>query len=286
MVTCERSTGTLMCIGSAAALRRHGRVREARLRRGRHGRHAALRPLRARGRCCSGCSCSRAAGRAPACAGSRAGPVHRARPRRVGLRRAGRLLLRRARTGSTPRCSRCSSTRSRRWSPSPPSCSGASAPTRAASRRSALASGGLGARRWPNAKAGALDPSAPALALARRRSTRPTSSRARASRGGCRPTVLSALVCTGATVTLTAGTALVGDLRPRRGNRRRLGLAGQPRGGVDRCCGEPVLRGPQAGRAHERGDPVDGRAGGHGDTGVPRVRRAAGLRSSCSAACS
>ena len=77
----------------------------------------------------------------------------------------------------------------------------------------ALASGGL-MLVLANAKAGTLDPVGAVLALAAAMVYTTYILTSQGIAGRMSPTVLSALVCTGATVTLTAGTALVGDLRP------------------------------------------------------------------------
>jgi drug/metabolite transporter (DMT)-like permease len=77
----------------------------------------------------------------------------------------------------------------------------------------ALASGGL-VLVLANAKAGTLDPVGAALALAAAMVYTTYILTSQGIAGRISPTVLSALVCTGATVTLTAGTALIGDLQP------------------------------------------------------------------------
>jgi drug/metabolite transporter (DMT)-like permease len=77
----------------------------------------------------------------------------------------------------------------------------------------ALASGGL-LLVLANAKAGTLDPVGAVLALAAAMVYTTYILTSQGIAGRMSPTVLSALVCTGATVTLTAGTALVGDLQP------------------------------------------------------------------------
>src|SRR4051795_3390490 len=77
----------------------------------------------------------------------------------------------------------------------------------------ALASGGL-VLVLANAKAGTLDPIGAALAMAAALVYTTYILTSQGIAGRMSPTVLSALVCTGATVTLTAGTALVGDLEP------------------------------------------------------------------------
>ena len=77
----------------------------------------------------------------------------------------------------------------------------------------ALASGGL-VLVLANAKAGTLDPVGAALALAAAMVYTTYILTSQGIAGRISPTVLSALVCTGATVTLTAGTAAIGDLQP------------------------------------------------------------------------
>jgi drug/metabolite transporter (DMT)-like permease len=76
-----------------------------------------------------------------------------------------------------------------------------------------LASGGL-LLVLANAKAGTLDPAGAALALAAATVYTTYILTSQGIAGRMSPMVLSALVCTGATVTLTAGTALIGDLEP------------------------------------------------------------------------
>jgi drug/metabolite transporter (DMT)-like permease len=76
-----------------------------------------------------------------------------------------------------------------------------------------LASGGL-VLVLVNAKAGTLDPVGAALALAAAMVYTTYILTSQGIAGRISPTVLSALVCTGATVTLTAGTAAIGDLEP------------------------------------------------------------------------
>jgi drug/metabolite transporter (DMT)-like permease len=77
----------------------------------------------------------------------------------------------------------------------------------------ALASGGL-VLVLANAEAGTLDPVGAALALAAAMVYTTYILTSQGIAGRISPTVLSALVCTGATVTLTGGAALVGDLQP------------------------------------------------------------------------
>src|SRR5215210_4645234 len=77
----------------------------------------------------------------------------------------------------------------------------------------ALASGGL-MLVLANAKAGTLDPVGAVLALAAAMVYTTYILTSQGIAGRISPTVLSALVCTGATATLTAGTALIGDLQP------------------------------------------------------------------------
>src|SRR3954451_15301024 len=87
---------------------------------------------------------------------------------------------------------------------------------RADARRStalALASGGL-ILVLANAKAGTLDPVGAALAMAAATVYTTYILTSQGIAGRISPTLLSALVCTGAAATLTVGSALVGDLRP------------------------------------------------------------------------
>src|SRR4051812_3596823 len=77
----------------------------------------------------------------------------------------------------------------------------------------ALASGGL-LLVLANAKAGTLDPVGAALAMAAATIYTTYILTSQGIAGRISPTVLSALVCTGAAATLTVGSALLGDLRP------------------------------------------------------------------------
>jgi drug/metabolite transporter (DMT)-like permease len=77
----------------------------------------------------------------------------------------------------------------------------------------ALASGGL-VLVLASARAGALDPLGAALALGAALVYTTYILVSQGVAGRIRPTVLSALVCSGAAVSLTTGSALVGDLRP------------------------------------------------------------------------
>jgi drug/metabolite transporter (DMT)-like permease len=77
----------------------------------------------------------------------------------------------------------------------------------------ALASGGL-VLVLANAQAGTLDPVGAVLALGAATVYTTYILTSQGIAGRISPMVLSALVCTGATVTLTAGTALIGDLQP------------------------------------------------------------------------
>ena len=77
----------------------------------------------------------------------------------------------------------------------------------------ALASGGL-VLVLANAKAGTLDPAGAALAMAAATVYTTYILTSQGIAGRMSPTLLSALVCTGAALTLTAGSALVGDLHP------------------------------------------------------------------------
>jgi drug/metabolite transporter (DMT)-like permease len=76
-----------------------------------------------------------------------------------------------------------------------------------------LASGGL-VLVLANAKAGTLDPIGAVLALGAASVYTTYILTSQGIAGRMSPMLLSALVCTGATVTLTAGTALIGDLEP------------------------------------------------------------------------
>ena len=76
----------------------------------------------------------------------------------------------------------------------------------------------------------------------------PTSSSARASPGGSARRVLSALVCTGAAVTLTAGSAALGELRPGEVTLAGWGWLAGIAVRLDGRGGEPLLRRPQARR--------------------------------------
>src|SRR5215210_4147807 len=77
----------------------------------------------------------------------------------------------------------------------------------------ALASGGL-VLVLASARAGALDPVGAALALSAACVYSAYILVSEGVAGRIRPTLLSALVCSGAAVSLTAGSALLGDLRP------------------------------------------------------------------------
>ena len=144
-------------------VRRHGDLRQARLRRGRDRRNAARDPLRA----------GRGAALVPILARGAAREIRALRRRDVGVgARPGRVLLRRARpaatsprsSASTHRCCRCCSTRSRRSSPSRRSRSAASESNARRLAALALASGGL-ALVVAGAGPGALDPLGVALGL-------------------------------------------------------------------------------------------------------------------------
>ena len=143
-------------------------------------------------------------------------PRHRRRPRarRVRLRAAGRLLLRRARAhrrlAALAAALHVPGDRRRRGD----RCSAASASTarRADRARARLRRARARRRRAPERARSTR--SAPRSASPPRSSTAPTSSSARASPGACAPHVLAALVCTGAAVALTVGSALLGELRP------------------------------------------------------------------------
>ena len=209
-------------------LRRDGDLRQARLRRGRDRRHAAGGPLRAGRRAVLGARWPRGALRELRALRA---PRRRRRPR---ARRAAATRSRPAATSprssaSTRRCCRCCSTRSRRSSPPRRSRSAASAlDARRAGRAGAGAPAGSRSS-WPAPGAGALDPLGVALGLGRRASsTAPTSSSASGIAGRVRAALLSALVCTGAAVTLTARLGAARRAAPGRADGRRLGLARLP----------------------------------------------------------
>ena len=90
---------------------------------------------------------------------------------------------------------------------------GASGPTAAGRPRSASCPAAL-CSCWRAAARPRAIRWAPRSASPPRSCTASTSSPAKGSRVACRPLVLSALVCTGAAVSLTAGSALLGELRP------------------------------------------------------------------------
>ena len=75
--------------------------------------------------------------------------------------------------------------------------------------------------------------------------------------------MLATLVCTGAAVSLTVGSALTGQLRPGAGHARRVGVARLHRGRLHRRSDHPLLRRTQSSRTDERVDPLDLRARGH-----------------------
>ena len=136
-----------------------------------------------------------------------------------------------------------------------------------------LASGGL-VLVLASAKAGSLDPVGTALALTAAVIYTTYILVSEGIAGRIRPSLLSALVCTGAAVSLTVGLRGARRPAPGRRHRRRLGLARRYRGGLDRRRGEPLLRRPEARGPDHRLDPLDGRAGCHGGARVPCLRRA------------
>ena len=141
-----------------------------------------------------------------------------------GYAAPGRLLLRRAGAHRRLAARRCCSTRSRRSSPSPRSSLGRE---RADARRLAalaLASGGL-VLVLASAKAGALDPLGAALALGAAVVYSAYILVSQGIAGRIRPRVLSALVCTGAAVHADRRLGAARRPAPGRGHARRLGLA-------------------------------------------------------------
>ena len=235
------SAGTLVCLALRRRVRRDGRSSAssptARARPSARCSRSASRSLRR----CSGRSCS------PAAASRRRlralpAPRRRRRPRarRRRLRAAGRLLLRRA-VADRRVAARAAALhvpgdgRGRRGR-----CSAASAWTPAARAALALALGGARARRGGR-RGGRARPVGTALGLAaavvysdlhpRRRGGSPRASA---------PGVLSALVCTGAAVSLTAGSAAARRVPPGRAHGRRVGLDRRPRASSRRCRDRPA----------------------------------------------
>ena len=280
----ERSTGTLMCIGSAAGFGAMAVFGKLAYDEGTTVGTLLVRPLRARGAPVLGArDRGRRGGAGPARAHP-AGPAHGARPRAFGYAaQAGcffaalnridasllslllytypsmvavaAILLRRERADAR----RFTALRWRLGRPGP----------RAREREGGHARPGRrGAR--PGGRHGLHDlhPHEPGH---RRRMS---------------PMVLSALVCTGATVTLTAGHRP--DRRPRPGAVTAAGWGWLLSLAVVSTVAAVSLffAGLKRVGPYERGDPLDGRAGRHRDPGVPRLRRGARVRSSCSAACS
>ena len=186
-------------------------------------------------------------------------------------------------SASTPRCCRCCSTRSRRWSPSRRSRSAASASTGGGSPRSRSPPAGS---RWSSPAAG------------RARSTRS------APRSGSAPRSSTAryiLVSDGIARRRAGAAARDARLHRRRGLADRrlgaarraasgrahgggLGLAGVPRRDLDGRRDQPLLRRPAARRADDRLDPRHRRAARDRRAGVPRLRRDARRRCSSPAA--
>ena len=92
------------------------------------------------------------------------------------------------------------------------------------------------------------------------------------------PLALSTLVCTGAAATLTLAGLAGGDLDPGERHPGRLRLAGRARRRLDRRRDRAVLRRAAARRPDGRVDPVDARAGGHRRARLRRLRRVARAR--------
>ena len=78
--------------------------------------------------------------------------------------------------------------------------------------------------------------------------------------GRMSPQLFSTLVCTGAAVTLTAGSARARPAPARDRHGARLGVAGLPRAGVHGRRDQPPVRGHRAGGADGRLDPLHRRA--------------------------
>ena len=175
--------------------------------------------------------------------------LHGPRARRRRLQRAGRRVLRRAATGSTPRCSRCCSTRSRRWSRSRRSRSAASAPAARVGGRARARVGAASCSCWPGRPRGARSRSARLLGLSAAVIYTTYILTSAGVAGRVDPLVLSALVCTGAATTLTLGRGRARRPAPGGAERGGLRLAGRHRGRLDRRRRQPVLRRPAARRA-------------------------------------
>ena len=265
-----RSSGTLLCLASGAAFGAMAIFGKLAYGEGATRRHAARRPLRARRGCCSGrCSPPGARAAAARCraATSRAGLALGA----VRLRAPGRLLLRRAASGSTRRCS---------------SLLLYTFPAIVAVAAVALGRERLDARRRGRARArlGRLRARRRRRGRGRARPARRGARRSRAAvvysayilvserrRGArARRASLAALVCTGAAVSLAAGVGAARRVAPGRADRRRLGLDRLPRGRLDGRRDRPVLRRPAARRPDDRVDPRDRRAARHRAARVPR----------------
>ena len=211
-----RSSGTLLCLGSGAALRRDGGLRQARLRRGRDGRHAARGALRARRGAVLGARLARRAAR-------RASLPRACRRRDVGIGLAlgacGYALQAGCYFAALERIDASLLSLLLYTFPAIVAVGRGRARPRAARPR-----GG-----WARSIARVRRPRAGRRRRGRGRA-RPARRRARPRRRGrlqhvhprqrghrrarARRSVLAALVCTGAAVALTLGSALLGELHP------------------------------------------------------------------------
>ena len=234
-------------------VRRDGRVRQARLRRRRRPRHAAVAPLHDRRRPVMG-PAGRGAGRPRSCARSAA--------------RDAALRARRSARSATPARPAATSWRSSAWTPSLLSLLVYTYPAIVAVAAVGLGRERLDARRVLRARV------CPRRAGARGRRRRgrarwirspPRSGSAtgahlqrlhprqrRRSPRGSTPRLLSALVCTGAAVTLTLAALVAGELRPGAVSVAGWGWLACIADRVDRDRGGPVLRRPAPRRADAR----------------------------------
>ena len=272
-----------MCIASAAALRRDGDLRQARLRRGRDGRDAARRALRARGALFWVLVIAGGGG-----AGDLRGLARRDLLIALG---AGGVRIRRAGRRYFAALQRIDASLLSLLLYTFPAMVAVAAillgrerPTRRRFAALALASGGL-VLVLAGAGAGALDPLGVGLAPRggrRLQRIHPHSQGiAGRMRRWCCPRSSAA-----ARPDAHRRLARARRAATRRRDRSPAGAGCLHRGRLDGRRGEPVLRRAEARRSLQRGDPLDRRAGGDRDAGLPRLRRDARRRCSCSAACS